>query len=166
MRSPDPGSAPRTPPDPLSLVSLLPVCSPETAAPGLVRTLYFSGGGLTCPQSPRGRSARHWGPLLLGLSAPARSLKKAAAVRSSWPWPLSAAALPWQLAAVNAAASFLHCAGPSGRGTRRGPASGNAACCPLAPQPGGKHLGRQSHLPFLPSPPRAPDPLLPLSSRG
>lgn len=54
-------------------------------------TLCPSGGGLRLPPFPRGRSARRWGPLLLGLPAPARRFKKAATVRSSWPWPLSAA---------------------------------------------------------------------------
>lgn len=88
------------------------------------------------------------------LLARARRLKKAAAVRSCWLWSFSAAARPWRLAAVNAAASFLQCAGPSGRGTRRGRASGNAAC------------SWQSGL-LYPScfpPTRAPDPALPLSS--
>lgn len=162
MRSPEPGDAPGTPPGPPSPIFLILVCPPETLpSPGFASTFCLSGGGLKRPQPSRGRSARRWGPMLLVLPAPA--VKKAAAVRSRWPRPLSAAAVPWQLAAVNAAASFLQCAGPLGRGTRHGPASGNASCCPAAPLPGWKQRGSSpacSTLPALPPEPRT----LPLSS--
>lgn len=156
MRSPEPGGAPGTPPGPPSPIFLILVCPPETLpSPGFASTFCLSGGGLKRPQPSRGRSARRWGPMLLVLPAPA--VKKAAAVRSRWPRPLSAAAVPWQLAAVNAAASFLQCAGPLGRGTRHGPASGNASCCPAAPLPGWKQRGSSpacSTLPALPPEPR------------
>lgn len=67
---------------------------------------------------------------------------------------------PWRLAAVNAAASFLQCAGPSGRGTRRGRASGNAVRCPAGLSPG-KHRGLLSRLHYssCPTPPpQSPEP--------
>lgn len=152
MRSPEPGVAPGTPPGPPSPIILILVCPPETLpSPGFASTFCLSGGGLKRPQPSRGRSARRWGPMLLVLPAPA--VKKAAAVRSRWPRPLSAAAVPWQLAAVNAAASFLQCAGPLGRGTRHGPPPGMhpAALRPLC-RAGSSAAAVPPALPFLPSP--------------
>lgn len=79
----------------------------------------------------------------------------------------SAAALPWRLAAVNAAASFLQCAGPSGWGPRGGPAS--TSLLPCGPSAGleAPRPAVPPALPFLSSPESpGPCPALPLSSRG
>lgn len=148
MRSPEPGGTAGRPPGPPNPISLLPVCPPETLlSPGLVSSLCPSGGGLRLPRFPRGTSARRWGPLLLGLPAPARRLKRAATVRSYW---------PWRLAAVNAAASFLQCAGHPGGGLDAAGPPGTQSTVLRAPQPGSPAACYPACTTLLALPPASP----------
>lgn len=68
-------------------------------------------------------------------------------MRSLLVWAALSRRPPWRIAAVNAADSFLQCAGPSGRGTRR-PGLRECSLLPCGPEPGWKHRSRQSCFPL------------------
>ena len=100
-----------------------------------MRTICLFGGGLKRPSflavDPRGVGGPYfWCFSLRPEAQKGRSLR-------SWLCLLSAAALPWRLAEINAASSFLQCAGPSGQGRDAAgppgtqPAAGRPACTTL-----------------------------------